>query len=116
KGEIEWQQILAAIFAGFTFYHNYQIGRYRVDFYIPELNLILECNGYDGHANYDQAHERQRAIYLNQYRIVRFHYLIDWKILVNAILRAKVGTVTKLYPDSYPLDNKAIGTISQVTR
>ncbi|KOR28354.1 hypothetical protein TI03_04905, partial [Achromatium sp. WMS1] len=38
KGEIEWQQILAAIFAGFTFYHNYQIGRYRVDFYIPELN------------------------------------------------------------------------------
>jgi hypothetical protein len=46
KGEIEWQQVLAEIFAGLSFYHNYQIGSYRVDFYVKELNLILECNGY----------------------------------------------------------------------
>ncbi len=57
KGEIEWQQVLAEIFAGFSFYHNYQIGPYRVDFYVKELNLILECNGYDCHVNYDLIYE-----------------------------------------------------------
>jgi very-short-patch-repair endonuclease len=99
KGEIEWQQVLADIFAGFSFYHNYQIGPYRVDFYIKELNLILECNGYDGHANYNQLSEMEREQFFNQSRLVRFHYLTDWKVLINAILHAKVGTVTRLYPN-----------------
>jgi very-short-patch-repair endonuclease len=97
KGEIEWQQALAEVFAGFTFYHNYTIGKkYRVDFYIKELNLILECNGYDNHANYNQAEEAKREKFLNKYRLVRFHHQIDWKTLVNGILRAKAGTVTRL--------------------
>jgi very-short-patch-repair endonuclease len=52
--------VLAEIFAGFSFHHNYQIGPYRVDFYIKELNLILECNGYDGHANYNPVSEMER--------------------------------------------------------
>jgi hypothetical protein len=50
KGEIEWQQMLTEIFAGFSFYHNYMIGKYKVDFFVKELNLVLECNGYDAHA------------------------------------------------------------------
>ncbi len=46
KGEIEWQQVLTEIFAGFSFFHNYMIGKYKVDFFVKELNLVLECNGY----------------------------------------------------------------------
>ena len=96
KGEIEWLKELAEIFASFTFYHNYQIGKYRVDFYVKELNLILECNGYDGHATYDQAEEAKREKFLNKYRLVRFHHQIDFKTLFNGILRAKAGTVIRL--------------------
>jgi len=107
KGEIEWQQVLAEVFAGFSFSHNYQIGPYRVDFYVKELNLILECNGYDCHVNYDQIYEAQREQFLNDYRIVRFHYLTDWKTLVNAILMAKVSTITKLYHSVYPETSKS---------
>jgi very-short-patch-repair endonuclease len=96
KGEIEWQQVLAEVFAGLNFYHNYQIGKYRVDFYIKELNLILECNGYDNHASYNQAEEAKREKFLNKYRLVRFHHLIDLKTLFNGILRAKAGNVIRL--------------------
>jgi very-short-patch-repair endonuclease len=110
KGEIEWQQVLAEVFAGLNFHHNYQIGKYRVDFYIKELNLILECNGYDNHANYNQAEEATREKFLNKYRLVRFHHLIDWKTLVNGILRAKVGTVTRLdnVGFAYPQTSKPV--------
>ncbi len=108
KGEIEWQQVFAEIFAGFNFYHNYQIGPYRVDFYIKELNLILECNGYDAHINYDPVYESQREQFLNHYRVVRFHHLVDLKTLVNSILHAQVGDVIKLH--DYPKMSKSSAT------
>ncbi len=110
KGEIEWQQVLAEIFAGFSFYHNYQIGPYRVDFYVKELDLILECNGYDCHINYDQIYETQREQFLNDYRIVRFHHQVELKTLFNGILRAKAGTITKLYQCVYPETSKSAVT------
>jgi very-short-patch-repair endonuclease len=100
KGEIEWQQILAEIFAGFSFYHNYQIGSYRVDFYVKELDLILEHNGYDDHAHYNPVDEMKREQFFNNYRVVRFHHQTDLKTLFNSILRAKIGTITKLYNDT----------------
>jgi len=107
QGEIEWQQVLTEIFAGFSFYHNYQIGNYRVDFYVKELDLILECNGYDSHANYNQVYEVKREQFLNNYRVVRFHHQIDLKTLFNGILRAKMGTITKLYHYVYPETSKS---------
>jgi len=107
RGEIEWQQVLTEIFAGFSFYHNYQIGNYRVDFYVKELDLILECNGYDSHANYNQVYEVKREQFLNNYRVVRFHHQIDLKTLFNGILRAKMGTITKLYHYVYPETSKS---------
>jgi very-short-patch-repair endonuclease len=100
KGEIEWQQILAEIFAGFSFYHNYQIGNYRVDFYVKELDLILEHNGYDDHAHYDPIDEMKREQFFNNYRVVRFHHQTDLKTLFNSILRAKIGTIIKLYNEN----------------
>jgi len=98
KGEIEWQKVLGKIFAGFGFHHNYTINGYRVDFYVDELNLICECNGYDNHIHYNQTQEKEREDFLNKnYRVVRFHHLTDLETLVNGILHAKVGTVVKLY-------------------
>lgn len=98
KGEIEWQKVLGKVFAGFGFHHNYTLNGYRVDFYVEELNLICECNGYDNHIHYNQTQEREREKYLNKnYRVVRFHHLTDLETLVNGILHAQVGTVVKLY-------------------
>jgi len=96
------QQVLTEIFAGFSFYHNYMIGKYKVDFYVKELNLILECNGYKNHASYDQKLEAEREQFIDKvHRVVRFHHLVDLKTLVNGILHAQVGDVVKLYDVNY---------------
>jgi len=98
KGEIEWQQVLAQVFENLGFQHNYPIGKYRVDFFVKDLNLILECNGYDNHISYDPIEESEREKFITKnYSLVRFHHKIDWKTLVNGILRTKIGQVTVLY-------------------
>ena len=112
KGEIEWQQVLAKVFAGFGFQHNYTIGKYRVDFFVKDLMLVLECNGYDNHQNYDQTEEKQREKYLTRnYNIVRFHHKIGLEELFNGILQAKLGKVVRLYniehvyPENFEFNN-----------
>lgn len=98
KGEIEWLEVFTKLFAGFDLHHNYQIGKYKVDFFVEQLMLVLECNGYDNHIYYDTNKETERESFIRQnHSIVRFHHRTDWKTLVNAILHAKNGTVTKLY-------------------
>ena len=98
KGEIEWLEVFIKLFAGFDLHHNYQIGKYKVDFFVEQLMLVLECNGYDNHIYYDTNKETERESFIRQnHSIVRFHHQTDWKTLVNAILHAKNGTVTKLY-------------------
>jgi len=73
-------------------------GSYRVDFFIQDLNLILECNGYDNHRNYNQQEELQREKLLKQnYSIIRFHHKITPEQLFNGILKTKMGKVVKLY-------------------
>ena len=99
KGEIEWFKPLIKVFAGFTLYHNRQVGKYRVDFLVDELKLGLECNGYDNHASYDQDAEEKREEFVvsQEYGLVRFHHRVDWEDLANGILHAKVGTILKRY-------------------
>ncbi|MDM8567624.1 DUF559 domain-containing protein [Candidatus Halobeggiatoa sp. HSG11] len=98
KGEIEWQQVLSQVFEGFGFHHNYTIGSYRADFFVKDLRLILECNGYDNHQYYDPQQEVQREQLLKQnYSILRFHHKITPEKLFNGILQAKMGKVIKLY-------------------
>ncbi|EDN70716.1 protein containing DUF559 [Beggiatoa sp. PS] len=51
------------------------IGRYRVDFFVSEKNLIIELDGHDYHKTKEQrTHdaERQRFLELNGYRVTRF--------------------------------------------
>ncbi|MDM8569386.1 DUF559 domain-containing protein [Thiotrichales bacterium HSG1] len=107
KGEIEWQQVLAQVFDGFGFHHNYSFGSYRVDFFIKDLKLILECNGYDNHRYYNQQEEKEREQLLKQnYSIIRFHHKITLEQLFNGILKTKMGKVVKLY-DIEPIYNYA---------
>jgi very-short-patch-repair endonuclease len=98
KGEIEWRKVLTQVFAGFGLQCNYPIGKYKADFFIEKLMLVLECNGYDNHQYYDKKQEKQREQFIKQrYSIVRFHHKIQLETLFNGILQAKIGTVIKLY-------------------
>ncbi len=97
KSEIQWRQALARAFEGFGLQYNYPIGRYRVDFFVEKLMLVLECNGY-AHRYYDPEEEakREKAI-TRRYALVRFHHQASWPALVNAILQARPGTTMKVY-------------------
>jgi len=109
KSEIQWRQALARAFEGFGLQYNYPIGRYRVDFFVEKLMLVLECNGY-AHRYYDPEEEakREKAI-TRRYALVRFHHQASWPALVNAILQAKPGTTMKVYDSAEYLPNLASG-------
>lgn len=98
KSEIAWRAILAKIFAGFGLQYTYRIGNYWVDYFVPALGLVLECNGYDCHSSYDPEKEAQRDEEITkQYCLIRFHNQISVETLFNAILKAKPKTLVRLY-------------------
>jgi very-short-patch-repair endonuclease len=45
------------------FKRQYLVGKYRVDLYIPELNLCVECDEF-GHKHYDTEKENERYSYI----------------------------------------------------
>jgi very-short-patch-repair endonuclease len=94
--EVHWESHFSKMFAGFEVYHNYPMGKYRVDFFVPAFMLVLECNGYC-HRYYDFEKERAREQFLKRYSLVRFDHNISWEMLVNGILQAKPGTVIRLH-------------------
>ena len=99
KDEIQWRKVLAEIFKGFNLRYNYPIcdGKYKVDYYVSKMALILECNGIS-HKYYNRQEEekREKAI-TKRYALVRFHPKISLETLFNGILQAKVGAVVRLY-------------------
>lgn len=50
--EQEYSRIIKAAFKHLEVYEQYPVGNYRVDLYIPSLNLVVECDEY-GHEHYD---------------------------------------------------------------
>ena len=100
--EIQWREVLSKVFEGFDLHFNYPIGSYKVDFFVAQLMLVLECNGYC-HRYYDDKQEKAREKLITQrYSLVRFHHKVSLETLFNGILQAKQGTVIKLY-DLEPL-------------
>ncbi|MEX2664069.1 DUF559 domain-containing protein [Candidatus Uabimicrobium amorphum] len=100
RSEIEWRSVLKEIFSDFDFKCNHPIGKYRyyVDYFVPELQLCLECNGYDCHRSYDAQKEKEREQIITQnYGLIRFHHKVKLETLVNAILKIKPGSVIRLY-------------------
>jgi very-short-patch-repair endonuclease len=94
--EIQWEAKLAETFEGFDFHHNYPIGPYRVDFFIGESKIVLECNGYE-HRYYDEKRESEREGFITQeYSLIRFDHHVRLEKLINAILQIKPGEVIRL--------------------
>ncbi len=95
--EVKWREVLSQVFKGFYLRYNYPIGKYKVDFFVGELMLVLECNGYC-HRYYDPKLEKEREQLITQkYSLVRFHHKVNLETLFNGILQVKAGTVVKLY-------------------
>ena len=98
RTEIHWRQVFSKVLKGFGIKYNYPIGKYRVDYFVPPMELCLECNGYDCHKNYDKRKESERTNFLlENYAIVRFHHEVNIETLFNAILQAEKGKIIKLY-------------------
>jgi len=92
-----WRKTLSEIFDGFDLRYNYQIGKYKADFFVAKLMLVLECNGYC-HRYYDPAEEKKREKFISRnYGMVRFDHRVSLETLFNGILQAKPGTVIRLY-------------------
>jgi very-short-patch-repair endonuclease len=97
RDEIRWRKTLSEIFEGFDLRFNYPIGKYKADFFVAKLMLVLECNGYC-HRYYDPAEEAKREKFISRrYGMVRFDHKVSLETLFNGILQAKPGTVVRLY-------------------
>lgn len=98
KDEIQWRKSLSRVFQGFGLRYNYQIGPYRIDFFVEKLLLVLECNGYC-HKYYDAQAEAKREQFLLQrgYGLIRFHHQVSLEALCNAVLQCKPREVIRLY-------------------
>jgi len=105
RHETGWKYILLKVFAGFDLKFNYRIGHYRVDFYVPELMLILECDDMD-HKYYNREKERKREEYISRdHALVRFNSKVSLESLFNGILKAKPGKIVRVYLE----DNTRLG-------
>jgi len=62
---------------GFEYEFQYSIGRLFVDFFIPELNLIIECDGAYWHQDQEKDIKRDKKLLkLNpKLRIIHFHFV-----------------------------------------
>lgn len=101
KDEIQWRKILTEVFYGYDLRFNHNIGshRLRVDFFVQDLLLCLECNGYS-HRHYNPEWEAEREkIITKKYALIRFHHKINLECLFNAILHSQRGKVVRLYAD-----------------
>jgi phage regulator Rha-like protein/very-short-patch-repair endonuclease len=99
KDEIQWHNAFLRAFDGLGLCHNYQLEQYRVDFFVQDLMLALECNGY-AHRYYDPEQEAVREKIITEkygYKLVRFHHKASWQALMNAVLRVKLGETIRVY-------------------
>jgi very-short-patch-repair endonuclease len=96
SAEVCWQAVFALVFSGLGFYHNYPLGRYRVDFKVDYLNLVLECNGYE-HRYYNAQREQEREQFITRnYSLIRFHHKTSVEALFNAILQIGPKEIIRL--------------------
>jgi len=114
SSEIQWREVLSKIFDGFDLRFNYPVGKYKVDFFVAKLMLVLECNGYC-HLYYDPVKEAERDKFISRrYGMVRFDHRISLETLFNGILQAKTGTVIRLY-DFKQVDKTVPSDIKRLT-
>lgn len=71
KKEQEYIRIIKAAFKHLEVYEQYPVRNYKVDLYIPSLNLVVECDEY-GHEHYDIEKEIQRQLFIEKELKARF--------------------------------------------
>ena len=97
KREAQWRESFLKVFDGYGLQCNHRIGRYIVDYFISQLGLAIECDC-DDHRSYDSKAERAREKAITEhYALIRFNPLIEWEILVNAVLQIRPKQVVRLY-------------------
>ena len=79
---IIWQKLRNRQIGGFKFRRQYSIGKYIVDFYCSELNLIIEIDG-DVHV-YKKEDDKTREIFLENrgLKIIRY---TNYEVRTNLI-------------------------------
>jgi len=65
SSEIQWRKVLSKVFDGFDLSFNYPVGKYKADFFVAKLMLVLECNGYC-HLYYDPVREAERDKFISR--------------------------------------------------
>ncbi len=96
RKEMEWRSVLGKVFAGFDLRYNYPVGRYKVDYVVRDLLLCLELD--ESHDGYDLAEEEERENYISRhYTLIRFRTDTKLEDLLNAILKAQIKQVIRLY-------------------
>ncbi len=69
-----WKKVLRASYTGYSFYRQFIVGNYIVDFICRKLNLIIEIDG-SSHIRAEQAaKDRDKQSYLESkgYTVIRF--------------------------------------------
>jgi very-short-patch-repair endonuclease len=69
-----WQRLRARQLCGLKFRRQHPIGPYIVDFACLQCRLVVEVDGATHSTDAEQAHDRQRTVYLEDagWRVLRF--------------------------------------------
>lgn len=97
-----WKILKKRQVGGYKFRRQHSIGKYVVDFYCPELQLVLELDG-EPHANLvNNATDGERDEFIESYGITVFRYENRWvyeypEVIIQEILefgeKKKLGSV-----------------------
>lgn len=103
---ILWARLRNRQLLGWKFRRQYPIGNYIVDFYCPELGLVIELDGGQHASRTDEDKKRTELLTGQGYQVLRFwnnEVLRDTNGVLEVILEALKETPSPppspLYPD-----------------
>lgn len=100
--KILWQKIRNRQI-GYKFKRQFGINKYVVDFYCPELKLIIEIDGATHGLEYEVKYDYQRQNYLENLGLIVKRYLnIEIKNNLRAVLADIVETCEKIEGKPHP--------------
>lgn len=93
-----------------SLFSQYKIGEYRVDFAIPDKNIVIEIDGHDFHKTKEQrTNDAKRERYLQKkgFRVVRYTGTEIFNDVANCVRQL----IEIVYPDTELVDNPLKTTI-----
>lgn len=74
---ILWRYLRGRNMLGYKFRRQHSIGRWVVDFYCPELHLVIEVDGDSHYSDAGVLADREREVWFRQFGIRTIHVRID---------------------------------------